>query len=64
MTEDDDDDDFGPCLTLSRLAAVHSEVRRLIGLQSRVLHTWTINLHILWMAAFSNSHLIHNITRW
>lgn len=49
-------------LTLSGFTAVHSEVSRLVGLQSCLLHTWTVNFHILWMAALSDSHLIHNIT--
>lgn len=51
---------FATCRTLSGLAAVHCEVRRLVGLQSYLLHTWTVNLHVLWMAAFSNCHLDHN----
>lgn len=47
----------GPERTLSSLAAVHCEVGGLVGLQAHLLHTWTINLHVLWMAALPNCHL-------
>ena len=50
-------------LTLPGLAAVHREVCRLVGLQSRLLHTWTVNLHVLWVAAFSDRHLVHEMQR-
>lgn len=43
--------------TLSSLTAVHREVRWLVGLQAHLLHTWTINLHVLWMAALPDHHL-------
>lgn len=47
----------GPERTLSSLAAVHCEVGGLVGLQAHLLHTWTINLHVLWMATLPNRHL-------
>lgn len=47
----------GPERTLSSLTAVHCEVGWLVGLQAHFLHPWTINLHVLWMAALPNRHL-------
>lgn len=44
-------------LTLSCLAAVHSEVGGLVGLESCLLHSWTIHLDLGWVAALSNNHL-------
>jgi len=43
--------------TLSGLTAVHSKVCGFVGLQASLLHTWAMNLHVLWVTAFSNGHL-------
>lgn len=48
---------FGPGRTLPGLAAVHCEVCWLVGFQAHLLHPWTINFDILWMAALANHHL-------
>lgn len=44
-------------LTLASFAAVYSEVGGFIGFQATFLHTWSIHLHILRVAALSNVHL-------
>lgn len=46
-----------PGLTLSRLAAVHSEVGWLARLQTRLVHAWTVDLDLLRMAALPDGHL-------
>lgn len=48
---------FGPGRTLSGLAAVHCEVCWLVGFQAHLLHPWTVNFDLLWMAALANHHL-------
>lgn len=44
-------------LTLSGLTAIHSKVCGFVGLQASFLHSWSMNLHVLWVTAFSNGHL-------
>lgn len=54
---------FGPGRTLSGLAAVHREVSWLVGFQAHLLHPWTVNLDVLWMAALANHHLQNHRVR-
>lgn len=44
-------------LTLASFAAIHSEVGGFTGFQATFLHTWSIHLHILRVAALSDVHL-------
>lgn len=48
--------------TLSGLTAVHSKVCGFVGLQASLLHSRSMNLHVLWVTAFSNGHL-RNVER-
>lgn len=49
-------------LTLSSFTAVHSEVCGFVGLQASLLHSWSMNFHVLWVTAFSDGHL-RNVDR-
>ncbi len=48
--------------TLSGLTAIHSKVCGFVGLQASFLHSWSMDLHIIWVTAFSNGHL-RNVER-
>lgn len=47
-------------LTLTSLTAVHGEVRWLVSLESRLLHSRPIDLDSVWMRTLSNQHLMNS----
>lgn len=53
-----------PGLTLSRLAAVHSEVGWLARLQTRLVHAWTVDLDLIGVAALPDGHLKKRMPSW
>lgn len=53
-----------PGLTLSCLAAVHSEVGWLARLQTRLVHAWTVDFDLLWVASLPDSHLTQRMSSW